>query len=35
MVLSLLQLAQWDWPVPDLSTVCRRQKAFQWWAARA
>ena len=26
MVESLLQLAKLDWPVPDYSTVCRRQK---------
>lgn len=26
---SLLQLAQLDWPVPDFSTVCRRQKTLQ------
>lgn len=29
MVQSLLQLAQLDWPVPDFSTVCRRQKTLQ------
>ena len=29
MVQSLLQLAQLDWPVPDFSTVCRRQKIWQ------
>ena len=26
MVQSLLKLAGLDWPVPDFSTVCRRQK---------
>ena len=29
MVQSLLQLAQLDWPVPDFSTICRRQKSLQ------
>lgn len=29
MVQSLLQLAKLDWPVPDFSTVCRRQKTLQ------
>ncbi len=29
MVQSLLKLAQLDWPVPDFSTVCRRQKRLQ------
>ena len=29
MVQSLLQLAKLDWPVPDFSTVCRRQKTVQ------
>ena len=29
MVQSLLQLARRDWPVPDFSTVCRRQKTLQ------
>ena len=29
MVQSLLRLAQLDWPVPDYSTVCRRQKTLQ------
>ncbi len=28
MVASLLQLAGLDWPVPDYSTLCRRQKAL-------
>jgi hypothetical protein len=28
MVASLLQLAGLDWPVPDASTLCRRQKAL-------
>ena len=28
MVASLLQLAGLDWPVPDFSTLCRRQKAL-------
>jgi hypothetical protein len=28
-VQSLLNLAQLDWPVPDISTVCRRQKDLQ------
>ena len=26
MVQSLLRLANLDWPVPDFSTVCRRQR---------
>ena len=29
LVHSLLQLAKLDWPVPDFSTVCRRQKTLQ------
>jgi hypothetical protein len=29
MVASLLQLAGLDWPVPDYSTLCRRQKTLQ------
>ena len=29
MVQSLLKLAGLDWPVPDYSTVCRRQKSLQ------
>lgn len=29
LVESLLRLAQLDWPVPDYSTVCRRQKTLQ------
>lgn len=29
LVGSLLRLAQLDWPVPDYSTVCRRQKTLQ------
>ncbi len=29
MVQRLLQLAKLDWPVPDFSTVCRRQKTLQ------
>lgn len=29
MVQSLLKLAQLDWPVPDFSTLCRRQKTLQ------
>lgn len=29
MVESLLRLARLDWPVPDFSTVCRRQKTLQ------
>ena len=29
MVQSLLKLAKLDWPVPDFSTVCRRQKSLQ------
>jgi IS5 family transposase len=29
LVQSLLRLAQLDWPVPDYSTVCRRQKTLQ------
>lgn len=29
MVQSMLQLATLDWPVPDFSTVCRRQKTLQ------
>jgi hypothetical protein len=29
MVHSLLRLAMLDWPVPDFSTVCRRQKTLQ------
>lgn len=29
MVQSLLKLAKLDWPVPDVSTVCRRQKGLQ------
>lgn len=28
MVASLLELAGLDWPVPDFSTLCRRQKAL-------
>ena len=28
MVTSLLRLAGLDWPVPDFSTLCRRQKAL-------
>lgn len=28
MVASLLDLAGLDWPVPDLSTLCRRQKTL-------
>ena len=28
-VQSLLKLAQLDWPVPDISTVCRRQRDLQ------
>jgi len=26
VVVSLLKLAGLDWPVPDVSTLCRRQK---------
>ena len=29
MVQSLLKLANLAWPVPDFSTVCRRQKRLQ------
>lgn len=29
MVQRLLRLAKLDWPVPDFSTVCRRQKTLQ------
>lgn len=29
LVESLLRLAGLDWPVPDYSTVCRRQKTLQ------
>lgn len=29
MVQSMLKLAGLDWPVPDYSTVCRRQKSLQ------
>ena len=29
MVASLLQLAGLDWPVPDYSTLCRRQKTLK------
>lgn len=29
MVASLLRLAGFDWPVPDCSTLCRRQKPLQ------
>nr|WP_267958233.1 transposase [Cereibacter sphaeroides] len=29
MVASLLRLAGLDWPVPDCSTLCRRQKTLQ------
>ena len=29
MVASLLRLAGLDWPVPDYSTLCRRQKTLQ------
>jgi hypothetical protein len=29
MVQSLLRMAKLDWPVPDFSTVCRRQKTLQ------
>lgn len=29
MVESLLRLAKLDWPIPDFSTVCRRQKTLQ------
>ena len=32
MVHSLLRLAKLDWPVPDFSTVCRRQKTLGWSA---
>ena len=28
MVVSLLELAGLDWPVPDYSTLCRRQKSL-------
>ena len=28
MVASLLQMAGLDWPVPDYSTLCRRQKSL-------
>ena len=28
MVTSLLKLAGLDWPVPDFSTLCRRQKTL-------
>lgn len=28
MVASLLKLAGLDWPVPDFSTLCRRQKTL-------
>jgi hypothetical protein len=28
MVVSLLRLAGPDWPVPDFSTLCRRQKTL-------
>ena len=28
MVASLLELAKLDWPVPDFSTLCRRQKTL-------
>jgi hypothetical protein len=29
MVASLLRLAGLDWPVPDCSTLCRRQKTLK------
>ena len=29
MVQSLLRLAKLDWPVPDFSTVCLRQKTLR------
>ncbi|VVT00611.1 transposase (fragment) [Roseovarius sp. EC-HK134] len=29
MVASLLRLAELDWPVPEYSTLCRRQKTLQ------
>jgi hypothetical protein len=29
MVASLLRLAELDWPVPDYSTLCRRQKTLK------
>ena len=29
MVASLLRLAGLDWPVPDYSTLCRRQKTLK------
>ena len=29
MVASLLQLAGLDWPIPDYSTLCRRQKTLK------
>jgi len=38
MVASLLRLAGLDWPVPDFSTLCRRQKTLKvqipygWWS---
>ena len=28
MVASLLRMARLDWPVPDFSTLCRRQKTL-------
>ena len=28
LVASLLKLAKLDWPVPDFSTLCRRQKGL-------
>jgi hypothetical protein len=29
MVASLLRLARLDWPVPDTSTLCRRQRTLK------
>ncbi len=28
LVASLIELARLDWPVPDFSTLCRRQKGL-------
>ena len=35
MVASLLELAGLDWPVPDFSTLCRRQKTLTVYIAPA
>jgi hypothetical protein len=34
LVASLIKLAGLDWPVPDYTTLCRRQSMPRVWATR-